>query len=115
MYRTYETQEMYSKTVMSGGCVVEGTNIQMADGSLKEVQDIDVGEYVKSMVGTSMVTHTWNPDTLEIGEPDCYEVEFEDGYKVTCSDIHKFLVMVGDIPTWVEAKDLVAGQDVVQM
>lgn len=112
---TYETQEMFSKTVMSGGCVVSGTKIQMGDGSLKNVEDIKEGEFVKSMVGTSMVTHTWNPDTLEVGEPECYEVEFEDGYKVTCSDIHKFLIMDGDTPKWVMAKDLVVGMDNVEI
>ena len=112
---TYETQEMFSKTVMSGGCVVAGTKIKMGDGSLKNVEDIEVGEQVKSMVGASMVTHTWNPDTLEIGEPECYEVEFEDGYKVTCSDVHKFLIMDGDTPKWVMAKELVIGMDNVEI
>lgn len=106
---------MFSKTVMSGGCVVEGTKIQMGDGSLKSVEDIEVGEEVKTLVGTSIVTHTWNPDTLEVGEPECYEIEFEDGYKVTCSDEHQFLVMKNDIPVWIAAKDLIAGMDVVNI
>lgn len=110
---SYQTQEMFSKTVMSGGCVVEGTKIQMSDGTLKEVQDITENEYVKTLVGHSMVTHTWNPETLEVGEPECYEIEFDDGYKVTCSDKHKFLVMKGDTPVWVEAKDLCVGMDCV--
>ncbi|MGL6229402.1 MAG: recombinase RecA [Culicoidibacterales bacterium] len=110
---TYQTQEMYAKTVVSGGCVVEDTMITLADGTKKAVQDIQVGEYLKTMVGHNVVTHTWNPDTLEVGEPDCYEIEFMDGYKVTCSDTHRFLVMQKDIPTWVEAKDLVAGMDCV--
>lgn len=112
---TYQTQEMFSKTVMSGGCVVEGTKIQMSDGSLKEVQDIEENEEVKTLTGHSIVTHTWNPDTLEIGEPYCYEVEFEDGYKVQCSDKHKFLIMHGDTPKWVEAKDLVSGMNTVSV
>lgn len=110
---SHNTQEMYSKTVMSGGCVVAGTKIQMADGSLKEVQDILENEEVKTLNGHSIVTHTWNPDTLEVGEPDCYEIEFEDGYKVQCSDKHKFLIMDGDTPKWVKAKDLVSGMDTV--
>lgn len=110
---SYMTQELYSKTVMSGGCVVAGTKIQMADGSLKEVQDILENEEVKTLNGHSIVTHTWNPDTLEVGEPNCYEIEFEDGYKVQCSDKHKFLIMDGDTPKWVKAKDLVSGMDTV--
>lgn len=102
---TYQTQEMYSKSVISGGCVVADTKITMSDSTLKSVQDIEVGEYVKTMNGHNMVTHTWNPDTLLEGEPECYEIEFEDGYKVTCSDKHKFLID----GKWVEAKDLVVG------
>lgn len=112
---TYDTQEMYSKKVVSGGCVVEGTQIQMADGALKPVEAITPGEYVKTLTGESEVTHAWNPETLENGTPECYEIEFEDGYKVTCSDKHKFLIMQGDTPTWVEAKDLIEGQDCVSV
>lgn len=110
---TIETIEMFSKTVMTGGCVVAGTKIQMADGSTKAVEDIRPGERVKTMVGDNEVTYAWNPETLAEGTPECFEIEFEDGYKVTTSNTHKFLVMVKDIPTWVEAKDLVAGMDCV--
>ena len=49
----------------------------------------------------------WNPETLEEGTPECYEIEFEDGYKVVCSDKHKFLIN----GNWVEAKDLIEGDD----
>ena len=110
---TYDTQEMYSKKIVSGGCVVADTMIKMSDGAMKSVQDIEVGEYVNTLVGTSVVTHTWNPETLEVGEPECYRVTFDDGYSVECSDVHKFLVMDNDLPKWVEAKDLILGMDVV--
>jgi RecA/RadA recombinase len=104
---TYQTMEMFSKAVVSGGCVVAGTMIQTPDG-LKAVEDFNVGEKVITVDGPKVVTHVWNPDTLEVGEPECYEVEFEDGYKVICSDKHKFLID----GKWVEAKDLSIGQDV---
>lgn len=110
---TIETMEMFSKTVMTGGCVVAGTKIQMADGTTKKVEDIKPGDRVKTMVGGNEVTYVWDPETLAEGTPECFEIEFEDGYKVTTSDTHKFLVMAKDIPTWVEAKDLVAGMDCV--
>lgn len=102
---TYKTQEMFSKDVVSGGCVVAGTKIQLPDGSVKSVEEFVVGDLVKTTVGSKEVTHIWNPDTLENGEPECFEIEFEDGYKVTCSDKHKFIVD----HKWVEAKDLVSG------
>ena len=107
----YTTQEMFSKNVISGGCVVEGTKIIMEDGSLKCIEDIQVNDLVKTLNGGKEVTFIWNPNTLDEGEPECYEIEFEDGYVVTCSDKHKFLI--GD--NWVQASDLVVGDDVVEI
>jgi intein/homing endonuclease len=86
--------------------VVEGTEIQTPDG-LKEIQDFNVGEKVITQYGEKEVKYVWNPDTLEDGNPECFEIEFEDGYKVTCSAEHKFIVD-GD---WVEAKNLIADMD----
>lgn len=99
---TYSTMEMYSKQIISGGCLLEGTELTMFDGNLKEIQDIQVGDMVKTLVGTKPVTHTWTPETLIDGEPECFEIEFEDGHKVTCSESHPFLTTTG----WVKAKDL---------
>ncbi len=107
---TYDTLEMFSKSIVSGGCLVEDTVIQMADGSLKPIQSITEGEFVKTLLGNKEVTNVWNPDTLIEGTPECYEVEFEDGFKVICSDVHKFLDVNG---YWVEAKDLSIGCDIV--
>lgn len=106
---TYQTQEMFSKAVVSGGCLIPGTKIKMSDGSLKSVEDILVGENVITLDGDKPVTYTWTPETLDDGEPECYKVTFDDGTSVTCSETHKFLV--GD--SWVEAKDLVADLNVI--
>jgi RecA/RadA recombinase len=103
---TYDTQEMFSKKVLSGGCLLAGTKIQMADGTLKNIEDISPYDKVRTLLGPKEVTHTWNPETLADGEPECYEIEFEDGYKVTCSDKHRFIVN-GE---WVEARNLSEGQ-----
>ena len=88
---------------------MEGTKVQMEDGSFKEIQLIRVGEKVKTKDGVNEVVNTWNPETLEEGTPECYEIEFEDGSKVVCSDKHKFLVN-GE---WVEAKNLKENNDVI--
>ena len=110
---TIETIEMFSKTVMTGGCVVKGTKLKMADGTLKNIEDIQVGDSVKTLVGGKDVTYVWDPSTLENGEPECYEIEFEDGTSVITSDVHRFMVMKGDTPVWIEAKDLKGGEDCV--
>jgi len=105
---TYKEMSLYPKDIVGGGCLVEGTKIKLADGSFKNVEEFLVGDLVKTLDGDKEVTYTWNPETLDDGEPECFEVEFEDGYKVICSDKHKFLIN----NEWVEAKNLVVGDDV---
>jgi hypothetical protein len=108
---TYSTMEMFSKAIISGGCLIPGTKIKLFDGTYKNIQDFVIGDVVQTIEGNKEVTATWNPDTLENGTPECYEIEFEDGYKVTCSDIHKFLID----NEWVEARNLKIGFDVKQL
>ena len=103
---TYKEQGLYPKDIVSGGCVVAGTKIHTPTG-IKNVEDFLVGDTVNTLKGSKLVTHVWNPDTLEDGEPECFEIEFEDGYKVVCSDKHKFLIN----DSWIEAKDLIIGMD----
>lgn len=110
---TIQTMELFSKTVVTGGCVVEGTKIQMGDGTLKNIEEVKVGDLIKTPSGVDTVTHAWNPDTLEDGTPECFEIEFEDGYSVTVSDKHKFLVSEKDNFMWVEAKDLTPEHNIV--
>ena len=106
---TYKTQAMYPTDVVSGGCLVAGTKVIMANGKLKAIEEIKVGEKVKTRLGNKAVTHTWNPDTLADGIPDCLKLIFSDGFKVTCSKTHKFLSP--DCSTWIEAKDLKEGSN----
>lgn len=102
---TYATMEMFSKQVVSGGCFEEGTLVRLADGTNKPINEIVVGDLVITRDGVRDVTYTWDPDTLSEGEPDCYELEFEDGHKVVCSDTHPFAVN----GQWVQAQDLTVG------
>jgi len=102
---TYKEIALYPKDIMSGGCFEEGTLIKMADGSNKAINEIKVGELVITRDGPRAVSYTWNPDTLVEGNPECYEIEFEDGTIVNCSDTHPFSIN----GSWVQAQDLVAG------
>lgn len=107
----YEEMKTYGRTIMSGGCCFYATEVKMADGTLKEIQDIQVGDKVITLKGDKEVTATWNPDTLENGTPECYKVTFEDGHSIICSDNHKFLYG-GD---WIHAKDVIVGLDLATM
>ena len=105
---TYMEIGMYPKAIVGGGCMVAGTKVQMADGTLKSIDNIVTGDFVKTLQGDCAVTATWTPDILEEGTPECYEVEFEDGTKYICSDQHMFM-RNGE---WVEINSLSAGDEV---
>lgn len=107
---TYDTMELYSKKVVSGGCVLPETLIKMADGSLKMISLIQKGEEVLTLAGPKEVTAVWDHLTLDDGEPECYEITFDDGYSVTCSDIHRFL---DDSGLWVQANELSLGDQLI--
>jgi RecA/RadA recombinase len=104
---TYQTMELYSKPVVSGGCIAAGTLVHSADG-LKAIEDFMIGDEVVTLDGLRKVTQVWNPETLDDGEPEAFEVVFDDGYKVICSDEHKFLVD----GRWIEAKNLTPNMEV---
>jgi intein/homing endonuclease len=103
--------EIYSKAVMSGGCVVAGTKMIMSNGNHKNIEDVKEGEMVKTLFGDKTIKHTWTPETLEDGEPECFEVKFEDGSTVTCSENHMFLID----NVWTKVKDLCVGVDLIEI
>ena len=98
---TYMEIGMFPKAIVGGGCVIAETKIKMADGSLKNIETINIGDKVLTNDGPKEVTDVWNPETLSDGTPECFEVEFEDGYKVIVSENHKFLSETG----WVKVTD----------
>lgn len=103
---TYQEIGLFPKAIVSGGCVVEGTEIQTPSG-LVEIQNFKVGDEVVTQYGDKEVKAVWDQNTLDEGNPECYEIEFEDGYTVTCSADHKFIVN----GNWVSAKDLIVNMD----
>ena len=116
---TYMEIGMFPKAIVGGGCVIAGTKIQLADGTCKSVEDFVVGDLVKTLNGPQEVTAIWNPETLDDGEPECYEIEFDDGHKVICSDKHKFLIPYvrdnGSGADWTEAKNMTVDMEVLSV
>jgi intein/homing endonuclease len=98
---------LFPKAIVGGGCVVKGTKI-LTDTGIVEIQDIKVGDKVLTSDNYEVVTHTWTPETLVEGNPECIKIEFEDGTSVTCSEDHPFLVQ-GD---WVPAQELTLDTEV---
>lgn len=88
---TYQEIGLYPKTIMSGGCLTKGHNIKLNSGEFKSIENIIVGDLVDTLIGPRPITAIWNPNTLYEGTPECFEVVFDDGSVVTCSNNHLFL------------------------
>lgn len=88
---------------MAGGCLVAGTQVVMHDGSFTSIEDIRVGDTVKTVYGPCVVS-----DTFQFDNKPVYEITLETGEIVRCSADHRFLVD----EQWVEAKNLIAGNGV---
>ena len=73
----------------AGKCLVEGTEVQMADGSVKAIEDIRAGEYVIAPDGSpTRVTALWNQGMKEVNE---WRIgRYQDIESVTATPDHKF-------------------------
>jgi len=100
----YDEMTMYPKKIMKGGCLVKDNLILMADGSYKKIQDIIIGDFVQTLENQQEVKETHKYENKEL-----YEIEFEDGTIIKCSENHRFLIGddYDDENSWVEAKDLI--------
>ena len=101
---TYDVIGAYVPTKeMGGGCLVAGTKI-FTRGGYENIEDITENDFVYTKEGEFMKvleTHNFKDKKL-------LQIEFDDGYKVTCTPEHKFFID----GAWVEAKDLVVDDEV---
>ena len=102
---TYMTTDFFPTQVMGGGCLEGDTLIMMEDGFYKPIKEIKAGDNVQTKNGTGIVSCVFSPEQL--GEKPCYEIEFDDGSVIKCSEDHKFLVN----GKWVSAKELSLDDD----
>jgi RecA/RadA recombinase len=110
---TYDVIGAYVPTKeMGGGCLVAGTQVQVKTfhcGS-KNIEDIEVGDFVKTLFGYEKVT-----ETFEFDDKDLYHIEFDDGTYVTCSAEHKFMIETDSGYEWIEAKDIQDGYELMDV
>jgi len=102
---TYMSMDLFPRPIMSGGCLEAGNKVITDNGEVN-IENIKAGQYVKTLNGYELVYDTFT------FEKERYEVEFEDGSKIVCSDEHRFLngnnwSENGD---WVYVKDLKPGE-----
>lgn len=105
---TYMTQDLFSKQIGGGGCLIPGSLVLMSDNTYKEIENIIPGDYVKTLMGNKEILQTW-----EFEKPT-YQIDFEDDSSITCSEDHRFFIGESDDDplddnNWIYAKDLVSG------
>lgn len=98
---TYKTLDLYSKSVVSGGCLVPDTKIKTSNG-LVEIKNIKVGDFVLDENGEySEVLKTFKYIKPTIA------FTFSDGSTLECSRDHKFKVEGNNgIYLWKKASEL---------
>jgi len=89
------------------GCVDDSQTVKMADGSLKNITEIEVGDQVATISGPKNVSALFEYDVK-----DYHELTFEDGKIVKCTPNHKFLLTSGE---WKRADELVDGDDIAKL
>jgi len=112
-----------------GGCLVYGSNIMMADGTSKKVQDIVVGDSLEAITDTtldesnedayktwtapSLVNTTKTTSTVETVYVDSYSWYYILNEKVHATYEHPFLILRGDTYSWERAEDILEGDFLV--
>lgn len=105
---TYKSQDMFNPDdVVSGGCLVAGTQVWLASGETKAIEDMEVGDVVRTMFGEQPVVNLWRY------RKPTYTLHLADGATVTCSPEHKFLVVTEEGQVWKRAEDIAEGDELV--
>ncbi len=105
---TYNTLSMYATKVQSGGCLTTGHKVTLHDNSYKDISEIKIGEYVKTLNEPQKVINTFKFDNKEV-----YKITFEDGSSVECTPEHKFLRNTDFGVHWEETETLIPGDSLV--
>jgi hypothetical protein len=102
-------------TVSVDECLHPDTKIRMANNELKNISDIQVGEYVKTINETTKVIEDKKVEyvykNLSKNE-QMYEIEFEDGKIIKITGNHKFLC--SDF-IWKKVEDLTENDDIIDL
>ena len=77
----------------------------MSDFTLRNIEDVKIGEHVLTLAGNKEVLNCWNETNLIDPNPECYRITFDDGSVVECSETHRFMTEEG----WKEVNQLFEG------
>lgn len=104
---TYASQSLFDNDdVISGGCLTAGHGVQMSDGSIKSIEQINVGDWVKTLDGDNEVAKVFTFDDKEV-----FEITLETGEKIQATGEHKFL---NENNEWKTVAELIEGNSILQ-
>lgn len=89
-------------------CLASGSSISLADGTTKPIEDMVVGDEVRTIEGHQPVTNVFDN-----GYQECFEIEVEDGRTIQATADHKFNVLRNGTTQWVKVSDLLATDEIV--
>lgn len=89
------------------GCVPAGTEVILSNGFIDVIENIKVGDTVKTLLGDRKVLETYEYDAMET-----FTVTLEDGSEITATPNHKFLTEDFE---WKCMEDLEEGDSIVAL
>jgi len=97
----YSSQDKYTDDTISGGCLTAGHKIQLSDGSTKLIENIEIGDSVRTLEGNFEVLNTFHYSNKEV-----FELELESGQTLQATGEHRFMVKTKDGFVWKKVCDL---------
>jgi len=90
------------------GCVTKDTQIRMADGTVKEIEQILEGDKVQTLFGNQEVMETYKYENADI-----YELKLSDNTTLNCTKDHKFLVEKEGDFNWITVNELKVNDEII--
>lgn len=109
---TYASQDMFDPDdKISGGCLTAGHKVWMADGSSKNIEDIQVGDAVVTLDGDIDVA-----ETFAFNDKEVFEIKLSTGEVIQATAEHKFLTQTDSNElVWKTLGELDEGDDILQV
>ena len=89
------------------GCL-DGDTLVKTETGLMPIKDIKIGDKVFAKTGLKEVLYAYTPGEIPTDGKQFFELEFDDGTKLKCTDNHRFLMKSGE---WVQAGDFKIGDE----
>lgn len=109
---TYASQDIFDPDdKISGGCLTAGHKVWMADGSAKNIEEIQEGDVVVTLEGDVEVSSTFTFDDKEV-----FEIELDSGEVIQATGEHKFLTQTDENQlVWKTLDELSSGDEILQV